>query len=84
MGTESRWNDYHGYKMCPCKDCELRHLRCHASCGLYADWRKSVDAQHAVEVGQAKALAEYKSIVGSHADNTTCVSGVLPPRRRRK
>ena len=32
---------------CPCKDCEFRHLGCHAQCVHYKAWRE--EKKHSVE-----------------------------------
>ena len=28
-----------GDALTPCKDCEVRHIGCHAACRVYAEWR---------------------------------------------
>ncbi len=30
---------------CPCKDCEFRHLECHAECEPYKMWREEKKAR---------------------------------------
>lgn len=30
--------------ICPCKDCEFRHIGCHAECQPYKDWHAEIKA----------------------------------------
>ena len=38
--------------MCPCIDCEERHLACHDTCVRYKDWKDVIDQK-------SKARADY-------------------------
>ena len=31
----------------PCKDCEDRHINCHAECSFYKSWRSDLDSLNA-------------------------------------
>ena len=40
----------------PCKDCEFRHVGCHAECEVYKDWKKDHEAELKKKSAQAKAI----------------------------
>ena len=48
----------------PCRDCKLRHVGCHAKCGMYAAWKDMIQAVKEDQRRRRKgaALAEEHEI----------------------
>ena len=54
--------------ICPCKDCENRHLRCHTECQQYIDWDK-VNSKLREQESQLRAERYKPHKIGSKLKN---------------
>lgn len=42
----------------PCRHCAERVVGCHGQCGLYADWRRQLDAARSADLSDAGREAD--------------------------
>ena len=51
---------------CPCRNCEFRHLGCHAECEVYKDFRKQFEEMRKDKARQRK-IDEFIQTKGRNA-----------------